>query len=232
MSHEDATHGPAPLGPVDPEPLHRAVDALAASLHDYVRTAVGVRAEFGAAEADEDPRVHVLEERVGQRNADLFDTLHAALGMHPDLTTSIWEPGADTADGAEPDDVEPRAESFYLSFLVAARGNDASLDGVLGLIDSTGEEVAERLTEGGYEVLEWISSRGAPAAFDDGSFGEDPFDDDDADEADLGGLDDAGFGDGVDTGRGGTVDDPGRGTGTADDIGGDNDTGDSREDER
>ncbi|WP_225997838.1 hypothetical protein [Myceligenerans pegani] len=178
MSHEDATHGPAPLGPVDPEPLHRAVDALAATLHDYVRTAVGVRAEFGAAEADEDPRVHALEEKVGQRNADLFDTLHGALGMHPDLTTSIWEPGAD-ASGPEQPGVERRAEPFYLSFLVAARGNDASLDGVLSLVDATGEEIAERLADGGYEVLEWISSRGAPAGFDDGSLDEDAFDDTD-----------------------------------------------------
>ncbi|WP_244666268.1 hypothetical protein [Myceligenerans indicum] len=181
MSHEDATHGPAPLGGVDPEPLHRAVDTLAATLHDYVRTAVGVRAEFGAAEADEDPRVHVLEEQVGQRNADLFDALHGALGMHPDLTTSIWEPGA----GAPHDEDQPvvqRAESFYLSFLVAARGNDASLDGVLSLIDGAGEDVAERLSDGGYEVLEWISSRGAPAGFDDGSLGEDPYEEADDDD--------------------------------------------------
>lgn len=178
MSHEDATHGPAPLGSVDPEPLHRAVDALSAALHEYVRTAVGVRAEFGAAEADEDPRVHVLEEKVGQRNADLFDTLHGALGMHPDLTTSIWEPGEEAGEDPEDAGVERRAEVFYLSFLVAARGNDASLDGVLGRIDATGEDAAERLAESGYEVLEWISSRGVPAAFDDDPFDEDPLDDD------------------------------------------------------
>ena len=64
MSHEDATHGPAPLGAVDPAPMHAAVDALAAALHEYVGTAVGVRAEFGASEADEDPRVLALEARV------------------------------------------------------------------------------------------------------------------------------------------------------------------------
>ncbi|WP_242636168.1 hypothetical protein [Myceligenerans salitolerans] len=194
MSHEDATHGPAPLGPVDPEPLHRAVDALAATLHDYVRTAVGVRAEFGAAEADEDPRVHALEEKVGQRNADLFDTLHAALGMHPDLTTSIWEPGADGAGRPDEAGAQQRAEAFYLSFLVAARGADASLDGVLGLVDATGEDIAERLADGGYEVLEWISSRGAPAGFDDGPLAEDLFDGTDDELGDAGFDDDSGPG--------------------------------------
>ena len=92
MTHEDATHGPAPMGRVDTEPMHRAVDALAAALHDYVGTAVGVRAEFGAAEADEDPLVLALESKVGHLNAALFDTLHSSLGMHPDLTSSVWEP--------------------------------------------------------------------------------------------------------------------------------------------
>lgn len=179
MSHEDATHGPAPLGSVDPEPLHRAVDDLAASLHDFVRTAVGVRSEFGAAEADEDPRVHVLEEKVGQRNADLFDALHRALGMHPDLTSSIWEPSEGGSPRAERNEAEQRAETFYLSFLLTARGPDASLDHALGQVDSAGEEVAERLADAGYEVLEWVSSRGVPAGFDDASALDDLMDADD-----------------------------------------------------
>ncbi|GAB4083932.1 hypothetical protein GCM10028784_05620 [Myceligenerans cantabricum] len=220
MSHEDATHGPAPLGPVDPDPLHRAVEALAETLHDYVRTAVGVRSEFGAAEADEDPRLHVLEEKVGQKNADLFDTLHDALGMHPDLTTSIWEQGPDSSAREEQPGAAARAESFYLSFLVAARGNDASLDGALGLVDGCGEEVAERLAEGGYEVLEWVSSRGVPAGFDDGPLAEDAFDDAGFDDA--AGPDDT-IGPDDTTGLGGAV-------GFDDDAGPGQD--DPREDER
>ncbi|GGM25417.1 hypothetical protein ACFQBY_04540 [Promicromonospora citrea] len=166
MSHEDATHGPAPMGRVDAEPMHRAVDALAAALHEYVGTAVGVRAEFGAAEADEDPRVLALESKVGHLNAALFDTLHGALGMHPDLTSSVWEP----EDGAEPDDVdEPTpedAEAFYLGFVVAAReGGDASLDGVIDLLDAAGESVATALTDGGYDIAEWAASRGEAPGF-------------------------------------------------------------------
>ncbi|GAA1853395.1 hypothetical protein [Myceligenerans crystallogenes] len=218
MSHEDATHGPAPLGSVDPEPLHRAVDELAAALHSYVRTAVGVRSEFGAAEADQDPRVHALEEKVGERNAALFDTLHGALGMHPDLTSSIWEPHSDTPDAE--DRARERADSFYLSFLVVPGHLESSLDGALAELDAAGEAVAERLNAVGYDVLEWVSSRGAAAGFDDelaedGPFGDDPRYD--------GGPDDA------DGGREGRD-----GAGRDDVVGSDDDNGrdDFREDER
>ncbi|WP_402464352.1 hypothetical protein [Isoptericola aurantiacus] len=173
MSHEDATHGPAPLGDVDPDPMHRAVDSLAEALHSYVDAAVGVRAEFGAAEADEDPRILALEHRVGTLNASVFDTLHDALGMHPDLTTSVWEPGTvpeapeekDLPDGTIP------AEAFYLGFVVAdpPAGASMTLDGVIELLDEAGEQAAARLVEGGYQVLEWAASRGlAPGFGDDG----------------------------------------------------------------
>jgi hypothetical protein len=171
MSHEDATHGPAPLRAVDPEPMHKAVDQLAASLHDYVATAVGVRAEFGAAEADEDPRVLALENRIGVLNASLFDALHDALGMHPDLTSSVWEPDGDEAAEHEHDlAVRPEdGEPFYLGFVVTAPGGtaDMTLDGVIDLLDEAGEEVAARLVDGGYDVLEWAASRGEAASFGD-----------------------------------------------------------------
>lgn len=167
MSHEDATHGPAPMGRVDTEPMHRAVDALAAALHEYVGTAVGVRAEFGAAEADEDPRVLALESKVGHLNATLFDALHGALGMHPDLTSSVWDPedGSDVDEIIEPD-LPESGESFYLGFVVATRnGGEASLDGVIDLLDAAGESVATRLTEGGYDIVEWAASRGEAPGF-------------------------------------------------------------------
>ncbi|WP_448631855.1 hypothetical protein [Cellulomonas soli] len=53
--HGGAAHGPLPLHGVEAGELHAVVDSLAARLHSYVDTALGVRAEFGAAEADEDP---------------------------------------------------------------------------------------------------------------------------------------------------------------------------------
>ncbi|WP_166846344.1 hypothetical protein [Isoptericola sp. BMS4] len=182
MSHEDATHGPAPLGSVDPEPMHRAVDALANALHEYVTTAVGVRAEFGAAEADEDPRVLALENRVGTLNASLFDAMHDSLGMHPDLTSSVWQPGAgdepaeahDAPEGAVP------AEVFYLGFVVAdpAPGASMTLDGVVEMLDEAGADVAQRLFDGGYEVAEWATSRGAAVEFgDDDEIDDDPEED-------------------------------------------------------
>ncbi|WP_278236837.1 hypothetical protein [Isoptericola sp. AK164] len=181
MSHEDATHGPAPLGDVDPEPMHRAVETLAAALHQYVDAAVGVRAEFGATEADEDPRILALENRVGTLNASLFDTLHDALGMHPDLTTSVWEPepGSQPEESGEEDLPEGTisAEVFYLGFVVAdpPPGASMTLNGVIELLDEAGQDAATRMAEGGYQVMEWAASRGlAPG------FGNDPDDEEDA----------------------------------------------------
>jgi len=170
MSHEDATHGPTPMRAVDPEPMHRAVDALAAALHEYVAAAVGVRQEFGAAEADEDPRILALENRVGTLNASLFDTLHDALGMHPDLTSSVWGAESEAAHEAAGPAAHGNAEAFYLGFVVAApQGTaDMTLDGVLDLLDEAGEEVAASLVDGGYDVVEWAASRGEAAGFDSG----------------------------------------------------------------
>ncbi len=171
MSHEDATHGPAPLGAVDPAPMHAAVDALAAALHEYVEAAVGVRAEFGAHEADEDPRILALEERVGANNARLFDALHDALGMHPDLTSSVWEPDPDASDDSA-QDAAPRvtvAEEFSLGFLVAppAGTADVGLDDVVSLLDDAGTAVVQRLVDSGFDVVEWTASRGDAFADDE-----------------------------------------------------------------
>ena len=50
-----------------------------------------------------------LESRIGTMNAELYDRVHEALGMHPDLTTLAWdgksgpdEDGATDADGEPP----------------------------------------------------------------------------------------------------------------------------------
>lgn len=172
MSNEDGPHGPAPLDAPDPAALHRAVDHLAEALHAYVQTATGVRGEFGAAEADEDPRVLALESRIGTLNASLYDQVHATLGMHPDLTAAVWEPDADDG-GLGSEDNAPDADVFYLGYVVGITHESAggSLDGVMEVVDTAGADLARRLADGGYRVGEWAVSRGeAPDFFDE----EDP----------------------------------------------------------
>jgi hypothetical protein len=175
------SHSDRPLGPVDPAELHTAVDRLAEALHGYVDTAVGVRSEFGATEADEDPRVLALESRIATLNAELYDRLHASLGMHADLTTLAW----DGEEAAEEDDApaEPgtpaAAEAFHLGFVVGppTGPSDHTMDSVLDLLDSGGEDLVTRLVEAGFEVVEWATSRGEPADFEG-------FEDDDDEEDD------------------------------------------------
>ena len=165
--HDHASHGPDPLPDVDPADLHAAVDQIAAALHEYVDSATGVRAEFGAHEADEDPRVLAVESRLSTLNAALYDLVHERLGMHSDLTGLSWdEEGAAerTESGA---DLEP--DSFHLGFLVwpPEGPSDESMDSVLGMIDAGGEAIAQRLSDAGFQVSEWGASRSEPVHFDE-----------------------------------------------------------------
>ena len=162
--HDDLQHGSAPLPRIDPADLHAVVDALAQTLHSYVDTAVGVRAEFGAAEADEDPRVLALEARTGSLNAQLYDLLHSRLGLHADLTGMTW-------DDDEHDDhaAGTTVDSFHLGFLVGPpeAASDLTLDSVLDLVDGGGAQIAARLAEAGFEVVEWGAARGSAVGFED-----------------------------------------------------------------
>jgi len=172
-------HSDRPLGPVDPAELHDAVDRLAEALHAYVDTAVGVRSEFGATEADEDPRVLALESRIATLNARLYDRLHASLGMHADLTTLAWD-GEDARgedDAADVPGTPEAAEAFHLGFVVGppTGASDHTMDSVLDLLDAGGEDLVARLVEAGFEVVEWATSRGEPADFEG-------FDDDEEDD--------------------------------------------------
>lgn len=165
--HDHASHGPDPLPGVDPADLHAAVDQIAAALHEYVDSATGVRAEFGAHEADEDPRVLAVESRLSTLNAALYDLIHERLGMHSDLTGLSWdEDGAAerTESGA---DLEP--DSFHLGFLVwpPEGPSDESMDSVLGMVDAGGEAIAQRLSDAGFQVSEWGASRSVPVHFDE-----------------------------------------------------------------
>ncbi len=164
--HDPASHGREPLDGVDATALHAAVDELSAALHAYVETAVGVRAEFGAREADEDPRVLALESRVGGLNAGLYDLLHESLGLHADLTGMTWD-DADASDDAPQSPGE--RETFHLGFVVELPStvSDLTLDAVIDLVDDGGAQVAHTLSERGYVVLEWGAARGAPVLLED-----------------------------------------------------------------
>lgn len=164
---DDAAHGPEPLVGVDAEQLHASVDRLAAALHRYVDTAVGVRSEFGAHEADEDPRVLSIEHEVGGLNAELYDLLHTRLGMHADLTGMSWGDEDETDEDAAPSDEV--LDSFHLGFVVGPgpAASDRSLDSVLDVLDSSGADIAQTLVDAGFEVTEWGVSRGAPVLFEE-----------------------------------------------------------------
>lgn len=167
--HDDHTHGahsPDPLHGVESADLHAVVDQLAAALHGYVDTAVGVRAEFGSTEADEDPRILALESEIGGLNASLYDLLHDRLGLHADLTGMSWGDEDEDADAlAEPLEVD----TFHLGFLIGppVGTSDLSLDSVLDLVEQGGSDLAGRLVEAGFVVDGWGASRGAPFDFDE-----------------------------------------------------------------
>lgn len=169
--HAGGAHGPEPLPGVDTAAMHGVVDGLAAALHEYVDTATGVRAEFGAAEADEDPRVLALESRVSGLNARLYDLLHESLGMHSELTGMTWE---DESAPAEAPAADEDTDEFHLGFVVSmpAGPHDQSIDAVLGIVDNGGAEIVERLLDSGFTVEGWGASRGAPVSFDDDEDGE------------------------------------------------------------
>ena len=169
--HDEGAHGAEPIHGVDSTAMHAVVDDLAASLHRYVDTAVGVRAEFGATEADEDPRILALEATVGTLNARLYDLVHETLGLHADLTGISW-------DDEEPEGPaeEGEVDTFHLGFVVGPpqAASDLTLDSVLDMIDTGGAELARTLQEAGFDVVEWGAARGAPV-----HFGEDDVDDED-----------------------------------------------------
>ena len=162
--HDEGAHGTEPLPGVDPASLHAAVDQLAAALHSYVDTAVGMRSEFGAHEADEDPRVLALESRIGTLNAGLYDLVHNTLGLHADLTGMSWD---DEEPEGPPSDGE--VDTFHLGFVVGPpqAASDLTLDSVLDLVDAGGAELAHRLQDSGFEVVEWGAARGAAVRFGD-----------------------------------------------------------------
>ncbi|NTW38409.1 MAG: hypothetical protein HGA44_00740 [Cellulomonadaceae bacterium] len=158
--HDEAVHGPMPLVGVDSREMHAVVDTLTAVLHSYIDTAVGVRAEFGASEADDDPRVRAVEEHVANLNAELYEVIHAGLGMHAALT-DMFAP-SEVDEDEDPTDVEDRTEQFGLDFLVTRPAGQHALtfEDVLSFIDDGGAQIVQGLVEQGFRVPEWGASQG------------------------------------------------------------------------
>ncbi len=159
--HDSASHGPTPLTGVDPAPVHAAVESLAAALHEYVDTAIGVRAEFGSAEADEDPRILALEAQVGTLNAALYDAIHEHLGMHSDLTGMTWQD-----DDVEDEDTlgeQEESDAFHVGLVVerTPAAGDRTLDSALDVVEAGAAQITQSLVEAGFSVVEWGVARGA-----------------------------------------------------------------------
>ncbi|GEA83358.1 hypothetical protein [Cellulomonas gelida] len=171
--HDSASHGSAPLTAVDPAGLHAAVDALAATLHAYVDTAIGVRAEFGSSEADEDPRILALEARVGTLNAGLYDAIHDRLGMHSDLTGMTWQDDDEDDEDTLGDDEE--SDAFHVGLVVVRTpaAGDRTLDSALDVVEAGAADITQTLVEAGFSVVEWGVARGAHVVLGDEDDDED-----------------------------------------------------------
>lgn len=142
---------------VDAQPLHELVTTLTAALHDYVDTAVGVRAEFDSATAEDDPRMEVVEDRIAQINSALAEAFEKQLGLVSGHTTEAWD--EDDADDDEDVDDDGTA-TFELSFTVAPTELVApDIDAAFAVVESAGEDAVRRLYASGFEVREWGVSR-------------------------------------------------------------------------
>jgi hypothetical protein len=90
--------------------------------------------------------------------------------MHADLTTLAWDGEEAAEEDAAPAEAgtPEAAEAFHLGFVVGppTGPSDHTMDSVLDLLDSGGEDLVARLVEAGFEVVEWATSRGEPADFE------------------------------------------------------------------
>ena len=144
----DPRHG-APLV-VDAAPLHALVDELGELLHSYVSTAVGVRAEFDAATAEDDPRVGDLEDRIGKLNSRLSEAFEEQLGLVSGHTSESWDDEDDEDDDEDADE----SGAFELSFVVDVDGA-LSDEARFAVVDSVGAATADQLAAAGLDVQHW-----------------------------------------------------------------------------
>lgn len=167
-SNEDTTPPSAPDEDSDPRhhaplvvdaaPLHALVDELGALLHEYVDTAVGVRAEFDAPTAEDDPRVEVVEDRIARLNTAIMEAFEERLGLVSGHTAESWEDedeDEDTGAGADDDDADG-PPVFELSFvLTVADADGRDHDELFQVVDTVGTTMVEQLADTGLEVREW-----------------------------------------------------------------------------
>lgn len=139
----------------DPAELHALVDDLATALHGYVDVAAGIRAEFDAATAQDDPRIEAVEDRLGQINAEISRRFEEDLGILSGHTAEVW---VDLDDDETEDDDLTDGAVYEMGFIVAPRA-DAEYEDAFNLIESGGERIVRDLFEAGFEVQEWGTSR-------------------------------------------------------------------------
>lgn len=134
---------------VDATPLHALVDELSALMHSYVSTAVGVRAEFDAATAEDDPRVGDLEDRIARLNTRLGEAFEQQLGLVSGHTAESWED-----DDEDDEDENDESGTFELTFVVDL-DDDLDHDAQLELVENLGTATADQLEAAGLDVQHW-----------------------------------------------------------------------------
>lgn len=163
---------------VDPTTLHALIDQLTVALHDYIDVAVGIRAEFDATTAEDDPRIDAVEDRVGEINGQIAERFESDLGFVSAHTNEMW---SDRDSGSDDDADLGIAEMsegslFEMGFLVVPTTPASSIESAFALVESGGERIARELASVGFDVQEWGASR---------SYIETDLDDsDDADDSD------------------------------------------------
>lgn len=182
-SDDDEDVDPRHLSPLDIDAagLHGLIEDLTRALHEYVDVAVGIRAEFDAATAEDDPRIDAVEDQVGKINAQISERFEAELGFISSHTNEMWDSDGEEHDAHVIEGFETLTGSvFEMGFLVVPASSAASIDSAFALVESGGERIAHELAEAGFEVQEWAASR---SYIEGGSISDDP-------DADAGGNDD------------------------------------------
>ncbi|GAA2245504.1 hypothetical protein GCM10010401_18640 [Rarobacter faecitabidus] len=150
---------------MDATELHRRVDELSAELHRYVETAVGVRSEFDAATADDDPRVEAAESAVERANTAFDTAFEETLGMVCSHTGFADEDDEDT----EGDEDSHDSITLELTFDPApdTSGVRAAIAQAMDDLDEFAHALSARLEARGVTVSHWACIHESYADEDD-----------------------------------------------------------------